>query len=81
MHLLRSDTVPKYRVENGAEEGGTVRTINIHSPSTGKAGLRRNPLFSNTVLNVAPLSHTGHTFEVPRFGSGRVVAVDVHVLF
>ncbi len=38
MHLLCGDTVPKYRVENGAEEGGTVRTINIHSPSTEKSG-------------------------------------------
>lgn len=34
MHRLCSDTVPKYRVENRAEERGTVRAINIHSPST-----------------------------------------------
>ena len=50
VHVLYSDTMPKYRAENGAEEGGTARTINIHSPSREKSwqkpGPRRNLLFS-----------------------------------
>lgn len=69
MHPLCSDTVPKYRVENGAEEGGTVRTINIHSPSTEKAGksLVQGEIFFFTMLNAAPLSYTGHAFSDATF--------------
>lgn len=70
VHLLCSDTVPKYRVENGAAERSTVRTINIHSPSTEgwqKPGPRRNSLFSLIIPNVAPLSCTGFTYILPLF--------------
>lgn len=48
-HLPCSDTVPKYRAENGAEERDTEKTINIHSPS--KEDWQKRPLKRNLVLS------------------------------
>lgn len=82
--MLCNDTVPKYRVKNGAGERGTVRTINIHSPSTEKAGKStvHGEIFSSHELClVAPLGYTGFVFMVPHFQNWMCWTVEVLVLF
>lgn len=84
MHLLCSDTAAKYRVENGAEERGTVTTINIHSPSTEgwqEPGPRRNLLINYAKCDtIEPLflSSNCHVLDLEVPGCGCSCATRLH---
>lgn len=68
MHPLGSDTVPKYRVENGAGEKGRTRTINIHSSTTEgwqKPGSKeKSSLFMKSV-RAADVTEVGFFKDIP----------------